>query len=130
MPLIREALRGVLVELQHDAVVLEAGTCGEAMALIQQHPDLSLVLLDLKLPDRDGFDVMAETARALSSALRRDAVGVQSIATMSSRRSTAARSVSSRRPARATCWSARCGWFLAGGVYIPPDILTASRPRR
>ena len=58
--LIREALRGVLVELQRDAVVLEAGTCGEAMALIQQHPDLSLMLLDLKLPDRDGFDVMAE----------------------------------------------------------------------
>ena len=58
--LIREAMRGVLVELQRDAVVLEAGTCGEAMALIQQHADLSLMLLDLKLPDRDGFDVMAE----------------------------------------------------------------------
>jgi len=57
--LIREALRGVLIELQRDAVVLEAGTCGEAMALIQEHPDLSLMLLDLKLPDRDGFDVMA-----------------------------------------------------------------------
>ena len=112
--LIREALRGVLVELQRDAVVLEAGTCGEAMALIQQHADLSLMLLDLKLPDRDRFDVMAEL---------RDHHPALSVAMLSAfndrdnviKALNGGAPVSSRRPVRATCWSARCGssWRVA-----------------
>jgi DNA-binding NarL/FixJ family response regulator len=58
--LIREALRGVLKELKDDAAVLEAANCGKAMQLIAEHPDIDLVLLDLNLPDRDGFSVLAE----------------------------------------------------------------------
>ena len=51
--LIRDALRGVLKELVEDASVLEASDCRQAMALIESHPDLHLILLDLNLPDRD-----------------------------------------------------------------------------
>src|ERR1700747_1676676 len=64
--LIREGLRGVLQgaelrkELTDDAVVLEAANCCEAMQLIAEHPDIDLVMLDLNLPDRDGFSVLAE----------------------------------------------------------------------
>jgi DNA-binding NarL/FixJ family response regulator len=56
--LIREALGGVFAELRADAVVLEAASCGQALALIEEHPDLSLILLDLNLPDRDGFELL------------------------------------------------------------------------
>src|SRR5882672_7440329 len=52
--LIRDALRGVLKELTDDATVLEAADCHQAMRLIETHPDLHLILLDLSLPDRDG----------------------------------------------------------------------------
>jgi len=58
--LIRDALRGVLKELAHDATVLEASDCRHAMRLIGEHPDLHLILLDLNLPDRDGFAVLAD----------------------------------------------------------------------
>src|SRR5258708_27109251 len=58
--LIREALRGVLKEVKGDAAVLEASDCRQAMQLIAEHADLSLILLDLTLPDRDGFSVLAE----------------------------------------------------------------------
>jgi len=57
---IREALRGVLKELTGDITVLEAADSCEAMRLIEEHPDLSLILLNLNLPDRDGFSVLSE----------------------------------------------------------------------
>ena len=58
--LIREALRGLFGQLNPDTVLLEASDCAEAMCLVEQHPDLDLILLDLTLPDRDGFSMLAE----------------------------------------------------------------------
>jgi DNA-binding NarL/FixJ family response regulator len=58
--LIREAMRGALKELDGEVVILEASDSREAMALIEAHPDLELILLDLTLPDRDGFAVLTE----------------------------------------------------------------------
>jgi len=58
--LIRDALRGVLRELSDDPIVLEASDSRQAMRLIEAHPDLHLILLDLNLPDRDGFAVLAD----------------------------------------------------------------------
>src|SRR5258706_5636426 len=57
--LIRDALRGVLRELVEDAIVLEAPDSRQAMRLIEQNPDLNLILLDVA-PDRDGFAALAE----------------------------------------------------------------------
>lgn len=59
-PLIREALHNVLAELGNYAVVLEAADSRRAIELAEQHPDLDLILLDLSLPDRDGFGLLAE----------------------------------------------------------------------
>src|SRR5258708_17933763 len=61
--LIREALRGVLKELDESATIFEASRWGEAARLLEEHSDLALLLLDLGLPDRDGFAALEE-ARA------------------------------------------------------------------
>jgi DNA-binding NarL/FixJ family response regulator len=58
--LIRDALRSVLRELVGDATVFEASDCRQAMRLIEEHPDLHLILLDLNLPDRDGLAVLSD----------------------------------------------------------------------
>ena len=58
--LIREALRGVLMELKNNATIVEATDGRQAMRLVSEQPDIGLVLLELNLPDRDGFSVLSE----------------------------------------------------------------------
>ena len=120
--LIREAMRGVITELQRDAVVLEAGTCTEAMSLIQQHADLALVLLDLKLPDRDGFEALAEIRE------RHPAISVVMLSAFNDRDNVVkaldggALGFIPKTGSREVLLSA-LRLILAGGIYIPPDIL-------
>ena len=57
--LIREALGGVLKQLKHDADILEASNCLQAMQVVEAHVDLNLVVLDLTLPDGDGFSMLS-----------------------------------------------------------------------
>jgi two-component SAPR family response regulator len=58
--LIREALHTVLKQLKRETVVFEASNSRHAMQIVEQHPDLNLILLDINLPDRDGFSVLGE----------------------------------------------------------------------
>lgn len=58
-PLIRRALHGVLTQLDRVVTVVDAQDWESALALIAEHPDLDLVLLDLHLPGVVGFDALA-----------------------------------------------------------------------
>src|SRR6266404_4545110 len=58
--LIREALHAVLKQLKREAVIFEASNSRQAMHIVEEHPDISLILLDINLPDRDGFSVLRE----------------------------------------------------------------------
>ncbi|MBR1132772.1 response regulator [Bradyrhizobium iriomotense] len=58
--LIREALHAVLKQLKREAIILEASNSREAMHIVEEHPDIGLILLDINLPDRDGFSVLRE----------------------------------------------------------------------
>jgi DNA-binding NarL/FixJ family response regulator len=58
--LIREALHAVLKQLKREAVIFEASNSCQAMHIVEQHPDISLILLDINLPDRDGFSILRE----------------------------------------------------------------------
>jgi DNA-binding NarL/FixJ family response regulator/DNA-binding winged helix-turn-helix (wHTH) protein len=120
--LIRVALRGVIKDLMDDASVLEASDCREAMQLIQGHPDLHLVLLDLNLPDRNGFAVLADlrqhyatiSAVVLSTSSDRDSV-------LRALNMGAIGFIPKSAPREVIANALRL--VLSGGVYVPPEAL-------
>ena len=59
-PLILEALRHVLAQLEADVLVLDASTAEAGRQLIDGHPDADLVLLDLTLHGTDGFELLGD----------------------------------------------------------------------
>jgi len=56
--LCREGLRFVLSKLTNDVQILEAGTFRAALIQASNHKDIDLCLLDLALPDTEGFDAL------------------------------------------------------------------------
>ena len=125
--LMREALRGVLKELSADATVLEAPDCGQAMGLVVEHPDLALILLDLNLPDRDGFAVLAELRQrypAISVVVhsgfhdRANVVRALDLGALGFIPKTARREV----------MISALNLVFSGGIYIPPEILVRQHP--
>jgi DNA-binding NarL/FixJ family response regulator len=121
-PLIREALRGVFHDLKSDVALLEASDSRQAMQLVADHADLGLILLDLNLPDRDGFSVLSE----LREQHPEIAVVVLSAA---QDRSSVTRALDlgavgfiPKTGQREVMMSA-LQLVFAGGIYIPPEIL-------
>jgi len=120
--LIREALRAVLNGLRPHATVLEASNGHQAMQIAEEVPDLDLILLDLNLPDRDGFSLLTELrARyattgivVLSASKDRDKVkraldlGVLGFIPKTTEREIMLTALQ---------------LVFSGGVYIPPEIL-------
>lgn len=125
--LIREALRGVLKELQRDAVILEASHAGQATQTITEQTDIDLVLLDLTLPDREGFTVLEELRQ------RQPAPSVVVLSAIQDR-SHVVRALdlgaSGYIPKSATrdVMLGAIRLVLAGGVYIPPQVLERDAP--
>ena len=120
--LIREALCRVLKELKNNATIVEAANGHQAMRLVSEQPDIRLVLLELNLPDRDGFSVLSEL---------RERHPAMSVVVFSARqdRDSVARALnlgaagfipkSEQRNVMLTA----LGLIFAGGVYIPHEIL-------
>lgn len=121
--LIREALRGVLQELRPDAVVIEASTCGEAMRhATAEAEELELVLLDLGLPDGDGFEMLAELRARYPSIAIVVLSAAQDRSCVMKSLDAGALGFIPKSATRAVMTSA-LQLVFAGGVYIPPEIL-------
>jgi DNA-binding NarL/FixJ family response regulator len=120
--LIREALHGVLRKLTRDAVILEASNCAQTMEAVASHPDISLILLDLNLPDRDGFSMLAELRE------RNPAVSIVVLSAAQDRANVMkALDLGAMgyipKSARNEVMLSALQLVFAGGIYIPPEIL-------
>jgi DNA-binding NarL/FixJ family response regulator len=123
--LIREALRAVLKQLKREAVIFEASNSRQAMHVVEEHPDISLILLDINLPDRDGFSVLRELRDRyatiaiiiISSSNDQDAVkrafklGALGFITKTTAREVMLNAIE---------------LVFSGGIYIPSEILEES----
>jgi DNA-binding NarL/FixJ family response regulator len=123
--LIRDALHGVLAELQHGAQILEAADSWSTFQAIEANPDIQMIVLDLHLPDRSGFDVLAELRESYP------AIGVVVLSGDHDRASVHAAldhgalgfiPKSARREVMLSAFSL----IFSGGIYIPPQILERS----
>jgi len=59
-PPIRAAVTYIAKELNQDIEVIEAGNAAEALAALERHPGIELVLLDLHMPGGSGLDLLSE----------------------------------------------------------------------
>ncbi len=125
--LIRDAVRGVLSDIIGESVrVFEATSAGQALRRVQDSPDIEFVLLDLALPDCDGLELLARI-RALHPSI---AVVVLSALEDRPRIARAfelgAVGYIPKSTSREVLESA-IKLVLAGGVYIPAEVLAGSR---
>lgn len=123
--LIREALRGVLKKVKRDAILLEASTSTQAIQIVAAQPDIDIILLDLTLPDRDGFSVFTELrerypeiAIVVLSAVR-DPIKVRKALELGARGYIP-------KSAQGDVILNALRLIVSGGVYVPPEILADS----
>ena len=122
-PLIREAMRTVLKQLDSSMQVLEAGNCDDALAIAASEAELSLVLLDLRLPGTSGLDGLA-TLRERHPALpvvvlsasedRNEVMRAIDLGAMGF--------IPKTQPSRVMIGALKL--VLSGGVYLPPEIMS------
>jgi len=122
-------MRGLLRELNDSAPILEAQSARQADELIGRNPDISLVLLDLGLPDRDGFEMLASLRQS------HPGIAVVVLSALNDRDNVrksldgGAQGFIPKTAAREILLGA-LRLVLAGGVYIPPELLGgAPEPR-
>jgi DNA-binding NarL/FixJ family response regulator len=121
--LIREALRGVLKTLRPNAAILEGSDSRQAMQFIAEHADIGLILLDLNLPGRDGFSILAELSE------RHPAISVVVLSAQQDRGSVVkALDLGALgfipKTAQRELMLAALELVFAGGIYIPSEILS------
>lgn len=120
--LIRDALQGVLKKLKRGATVLEAADCRQAMAAIEGNSDIDLILLDLTLPDRDGFSVLAELRERYPAIAVVVLSGLQDRATVMKVMEMGAVGFIPKGASREVMLTA-FQLIFAGSIYVPPEIL-------
>jgi DNA-binding NarL/FixJ family response regulator len=115
-------MQGVLKKLKRDATVLEATNSAEAMQRLTEHPDTGLILLDLTLPDRDGFAVLSDLRERYGSAAIVVLSAEQNPETVRRALELGARGYIPKS-AKADVIINALRLVVSGGVYIPPEIL-------
>lgn len=126
-PLFRAGIATVIDDLDAPVRIIEAGSCEQALGLLERGVEFSLILLDLHLPGMDGMTGLSK----LRDSSPATPVVVLS-ATEDSRRirqaiGAGAKGYIPKSASRQIILSA-LRLVLAGGVYLPQSILESPAP--
>lgn len=127
--LFRDGLRHILRQLDPDVILLETATHETAMAILAQHPEIDLALVDLHLKSRDGIE--------LFEALLGGSQTVPVVVVSATEDSSLIRNVLAAGAMGFIPKSEAAGVMLgalrlvlSGGVYVPPMLVRSeNRPR-
>lgn len=122
-PLILEALKQVLRDLDPLIEIVEARDGNQALDQAQLHPDLALILLDLTLPYRNGFELICD--------LRSSSPDVPVVVlSATDDKETVLRTINEGamgfipKSSRTEVLLAALRLVFSGGVYLPPSVFT------
>ena len=126
-PLFRAGIASVIDDLDAAVRIIEAGSCEQALGMLERGAEFSLILLDLALPGMDGMTGLAK----LRDASPATPVVVLS-ATEDSRRirqaiGAGAKGYIPKSASRQIILSA-LRLVLSGGVYLPQNVLESPAP--
>jgi DNA-binding NarL/FixJ family response regulator len=125
--LIRQAMQGVLKKLRRDAIVLDAANYQQARQIIADNKDIRLVLLDLNLPDRDGFSVLAELRENYPAISVVVLSGVQDAPNVRRALDLGALGYIPKSAESDVILNA-LRLIMSGGIYVPPELLAHESP--
>lgn len=121
-PVLRTGIAALLDQARNGTITLQAGTVPEALALVETHDDLDIVILDLVLPGVGGLSALSELGR------RRP--GLPVIVLSSSEEPQEARRALSLgalgyvpKSASQRTLSAAIDLVMSGEIYVPPLLL-------
>jgi len=121
-PLLRQALSQILRALDSQAIQLEAADGGAVRRLIQEHPDLDLLLLDICLPGVRGLDLFHELRRQQPTLPIVAFSGIEDPVTVKAVLAGGAMGFIPKSSPPAVMINA-LRLVLAGGRYLPPELL-------
>lgn len=120
--LFRDGFVLLLKQLEADAEVITAGSLGEALERVGEHPDADLLLLDLQMPGMQGVASVREVLRAYPSlpvAILSASDSRQAMETLLA----AGASGFIPKSSSAQVMLSALKLILAGGVYLPAQLL-------
>ena len=120
--LFREGMRHVLTLLADDVEIVEAGNCAQALEAVADNGDVTLVLLDLHMPGRDGFAALDTLSRRYPALPIVVLSGSEHHADMRRALDNGAMGFIPKS-ATAPVMLGALRLVLAGGVYVPPALL-------
>lgn len=127
-PLFRDALRAAISRLWPECLIDEADSLGGASALLHSNPLVDLVLLDLKLPDCEGFSGLLALRAEFSQAPVVIVSATEDAATVSNAIAAGAQGfIPKSAPLNLMAQALEA--IMGGDVWTPPD-LRLTRPSK
>jgi DNA-binding NarL/FixJ family response regulator len=123
-----DGLRLIFDQMDFNTELFEAPDARAAFQLLEAHSEIELVMLDIKLPDRHGLDVLKELSQRFPTL-----PVIMLTATVSRRmiRQSFAAGASGYvlKSSGADVMIGAIRLVLAGGIYVPPNMVTQGNPQ-